>query len=396
MTKKEHAMKQKVTLPAVGAIAFAVLLDALIAPAASPQIAPAAPGTLLTVAGNGQTAFSGDGGPALQAALSAPQDEALDAAGNLYIADGDNHRVRKVSPDGTITTVAGTGRMGVSGDGGPALQAALTFPNGLTVGPGGELFISDGSNGRVRKVSPDGIITTVAGGGQPADKLGDGGPATAARLQWPAQLAVDAAGSLFIAEWFGRRIRKVDAAGIITTVAGGGLPSADRGDGAPATAASFKSPNGVAVDHLGNIYIADFLDRRIRKVSPGGIITTVAGGGQPADGVGDGGPATEAHLEGPSHLTVDSGGNLFIADNPGERIRKVTPEGMISTVAGNGQLGRSADGGMAAAGPLNSPVSVTVDRAGNLLFTEGPRYNPYRQRPGNNLVRKVIGVAVPG
>jgi sugar lactone lactonase YvrE len=389
-------MNRDSAVPVAGTVVVAALLGALMVRAAEEPIQPCPPGTLLTVAGNGKDSFSGDGGPAIRAALSAPQDQAVDATGNLYIADGDNLRVRKVSPDGTITTVAGTGQGGLSGDGGPAVKAKLTFPTAVAVDLAGDLFISDGN--RVRKVDLSGIITTVAGGGMPADGVGDDGPATAARLQRPYQLAVDVLGNLFIAEYGGRRIRKVNPVGTITTVAGDGKPADGRGDGGLATAAAFRGPDGVAVDPVGNLYICDFADGRIRKVGLDKIITTVAGGGQPADGVGDGGPATDARLDFPNFITVDAGGNLFIAEIRGERVRKVSPAGIITTVAGNGQVGHTGDGGMATAAPLNSPESVAVDRAGNLYFTEGPRYKLTggREKMGNNLVRKVIGVAVPG
>jgi len=268
----------------------------------------------------------------------------------------------------------------------------------VAVDPAGDLFISDEGNERVRKVSPSGIITTVAGGGPKVPAAADGGPATNARLSKPGQLAVDAGGNLFIAELGAERIRKVDPAGIITTVAGGGKPATGRGDEGPATAASFQAPLGLAVDPLGNVYISDFQDGRVRKISPDGKIATVVGGGQPADGVGDGGPATEASLDGPFYIALDAGGNLFIAEHRSERVRKVSPAGIITTVAGNGQVGRTGDGDLATAAPLNSPLSVAVDRAGNLYFTEGPRYRLKggREKEGNNLVRKVIGVAVPG
>jgi hypothetical protein len=391
-------VKQRIAIPAVGAVAFALLWSTPFARAAEEPAQPYPPGTLLTVAGNGSAGFSGDGGPATIARLHAPQDQAVDAAGNVYIADGDNHRVRKVSPEGTITTVAGTGQAGLSGDGGPAIEAKLTFPTGVAIGSAGDLFIADGVNGRVRKVDASGIITTVAGGGKPAAGLGDGGPAIAARLQAPYQLAFHAAGDLFIADLNGRRIRKVDPAGIITTVAGGGKPADGRGDGGAATDAALKQPGGVAVDSAGNVYISDFEDGRVRKVGLDGIIRTVAGGGQPADRVGDGGPATDARLDGPNGIALDAGGNLFIPEDRGERIRKVTPEGSISTVAGNGQIGRTGDGGPATDASLNSPMSVAVDRAGNLYFTEGPKYGLQggREKEGNSLVRKVIGAAVPG
>jgi DNA-binding beta-propeller fold protein YncE len=339
--EKEHAVKQKFAVPALGAVAFALLWGTPLTRAAEEPAQPYPPGTLLTVAGNGEDRFSGDGGPAIQAALSAPRDQVMDAAGNLYIADGDNHRVRKLSPDGTISTVAGTGQPGFSGDGGPAVKAKLA-PRGVAIDPAGNLFISDTFANRVRMVSATGIITTVAGGGKPAD---------------------------------------------------------GRGDGGPATAAAFRLSGGVAVDPLGNLYISDYLDGRVRKVSLDGSISTVAGGEQPADGVGDGSPATDARLDGPYFITRDAGGNLFIAENRGERIRKVNPAGIITTVAGNGQIGHTGDGDLATAASLNSPLSVAVDRAGNLYFSEGPRYNADgsgREKRGNNLVRKVIGVAAPG
>jgi hypothetical protein len=388
-------MNRHFALSTLAALALTASAGAFIARAAEEPAQSYPPGTLLTVAGNGKIGFSGDGGPATQAAFSRPLDQAVDTAGNLYIADNVNRRVRKVSPDGTITTVAGTGVQGISGDGGPAVKARLWWPGGVAVDPAGDLFVADDS--RVRKVSATGIITTVAGTTQ-GGFSGDGGPATAARLSGSLQLAFDAVGNLFIAEFFNRRIRKVDTAGIITTVAGGGKPADGRGDGGPATAAAFKLAQGVAVDSLGNVYISDWTDGRIRKVSLDGTITTVAGGGQPADGVGDGGSATEARLDGPNYIAVDAGGNLYIAENRGARIRKVSPAGIITTVAGNGQVGHTGDGGLATAAALHSPQSVTVDRAGNLFFTEGPRYltDGNTEKEGNNLVRKVIGVAVPG
>jgi sugar lactone lactonase YvrE len=354
------------------------------------------PGTLLTVAGNRKMGYSGDGGPATQATLNNPLDLAVDGAGNLYIGDMYNHRIRKVSPDGLIITFAGTGVAGFRGDGGPATKAPISEAAAVIVDPAGDLFFSDGQNHRIRKVDPSGIITTVAGSGRLAGPLGDGSPATEARLGFPAQLALDGKGNLFIADQGNGRIRKVDAAGIITTVAGGGTPAAGRGDGGPAVAAFFQLPTGVAVDPLGNIYIADCLEGTIRKVDAAGIITTVVGGGQPADGVGDGGPANRSRVEGPAYLALDPGGNLYIAENLGERIRKVDPAGIITTVAGNGKIGYTADGQPATEAQLNSPLDVTIDRAGNLYFTEGVRYElSGATKRGNNLVREVIGVATP-
>jgi sugar lactone lactonase YvrE len=327
----------------------------------------------------------------------------VDAAGNLFIADAWNACVRRVSPDGKITTVVGKGgQSGFSGDGGPATKAQFEEVDGLAIDAAGDLYVADPS-GRIRKVSASGIISTVAGGGHPADGVGDNGPATAARLTGPGQIVVDPMGNLFIADWLGAnklggRIRKVDTAGTITTVAGGGHPADGRGDGGPATDARFQVVGGVALDRAGNLYITDGNDNRVRKVGPDGTITTVVGGGQPADSLGDGGPATAARLNVPLYITLDAGGNLFIADTGNERIRKVDAAGIITTVAGSGQYGYSGDGGPATAARLNTPESVSVDGAGNLFFVEGNLYTAagYEARPGNNTVREVIGVAVPG
>ena len=216
---------------------------------------------------------------------------AVDASGNLYIADTGNNRIRKVSATGIITTVAGNGSAGYSGDGGPATSAQLDGPEGVAVDGSGNLYIADTCNNRIRKVSATGIITTVAGNGS-AGYSGDGGPATSAQLSLPAGVAVDGSGNLYIADSGNNRIRKVSATGIITTVAGNGSPGYS-GDGGPATSAQLNQPAGVAVDASGNLYIADSSNNRIRKVSATGIITTVAGNG--FDGYsGDGGPATSA------------------------------------------------------------------------------------------------------
>jgi sugar lactone lactonase YvrE len=312
--------------------------------------------------------------------------------------------VRKIGPDGIITTIAGSGAIGFgaggfSGDGGPALQARLNAILGPAVTPAGDLFIDDWGNDRVRRVSPSGLITTFAGDGK-AGFSGDGGPAIAARLHdLTGGVALDAQGDLYIGDSGNGRVRKVGLDGIITTVAGGGHPADGRGDGGLATGAHFQYLSGLKVDPAGNLFLSDFRDGRVRKVSPDGKISTVAGGGNPADGVGDGGPATEARLMGPGYLALDAGGNLFITENRGERIRKVSPAGLITTVAGTGEIGYTGDGGMATAAQLNSPNGIAVDRAGNLFFTEGERFMAdgiHGERPGNDLVREVIGVAVPG
>ncbi len=326
---------------------------------------------ITTVAGNGSSGYSGDGGPATSALLNFPMGVAVDSAGNLFIADDGNACIRKVSLSGIITTVAGNGSSGYGGDGGPATSAMLHSPRGVAVDSAGNLFIADTDNYRIRKVSSSGIITTVAGNGS-SGFGGDGGPATSALLNFPRGVAVDSAGNLFIADDGDSRIRKVSSSGIITTVAGNGS-SGFGGDGGPATSAQLHSPRGVALDSSGNLFIADADNYRIRKVSPSGIITTVAGNGSSGYG-GDGGPATSALLDFPVGVAVDSAGNLFIADDGDSRIREVSSSGIITTVAGNGSSGFGGDGGPATSAQLHSPRGVVVDSTGNLFIADADNY----------------------
>jgi len=336
---------------------------------------------ITTVAGNGNDGADGDGGPALAASLGGPGGIVVDASGNLFIAETYNDRIRKVSAaSGIITTVAGNGNDGSSGDGGLAVSALLSNPTDVAVDASGNLFIADGV---IRKVSAaNGIITTVAGGGTGVFS-GDGGPATSASLG-ACSVTVDASGNLFIADEFNNRIRKVSAAsGIITTVAGSGAvgyqSGSFSGDGGPATSATLNEPCGVAVDASGNLFIADGLNNRVRKVSAAdGIITTVAGNGPSCANLnscgggfsGDGGPAISASLNQPSRVAVDAAGNLFISDQGNQRIRKVSATGIITTVAGNGIAGFSGDGGPATSASLSAPAGVGVDGFGNLFISD--------------------------
>jgi len=284
-------------------------------------------GTVTVVAGTGVQGYSGDGGPAVNARLNSPYGLSVDGQGNLYFADYNNYRIRKISPDGIITTVAGNGLYGFSGDGGPATSAMLALPWGVTVDGQGNLFIADTDNNRIRKVTPDGIIRTIAGNGTQS-YCGDGGPATSACLGWPARVAVDAQGNVFIPDYLSNRIRQVTPDGIIRTVAGlgpfGQGTGGYSGDGGLATAARLNGPLALAVDAQGNVFIPEYFNHRIRMLTAQGTILTVAGVGTPGFS-GDGGPATGSQLNFPRAVAVDPQGNLHIADGNNGRIRKLTP-----------------------------------------------------------------------
>jgi sugar lactone lactonase YvrE len=322
-------------------------------------------GGISTFAGNGDAGFAGDGGAATSARLNYPYGVFVDSSTNIYIADSNNNCIRKVMASGIITKVAGCGVAGYGGDGGPAAAAYLSFPTGVALDSLGNLYIADAYNHRVREVSPSGTITTVAGNGT-VGFGGDGGAATSARLRYPWGVAVDASGNLYIADAGNYRVRKVSG-GTITTVAGSGsLGSA--GDGGLATTAQLSLPLRVALDSSGTIYIALFLGNSIRKVS-GGIISTVVGSGAPGYS-GDGGPAITAKLNAPSDVALDDAGNLFIADSSNQRVRKVSG-GIITTVAGNGTAGYSGDGGPATSAELNFPTSIALDVASHLYISDG-------------------------
>jgi uncharacterized protein (TIGR03437 family) len=355
--------------------------------------------TISTVAGNGVQGFSGDGGLATMAELQWPPRVAIDGAGNLLIADPYNGRIRKVTPGGIITTVAGNGTAGFAGDGGPATMAELSQPCafisiqcdlGITVDGAGNLFIADGANNRIRKVTPGGVITTVAGNGMPGF-AGDGGPATMAELSGPLGITVDGAGNLFIADTFNYRIRKVTPGGVITTMAGDGTQSFS-GDGGPATMAEFDRPMSIAVDGGGNLFIADTFNDRIRKVTADGLITTVAGNGQ-AVWSGDGGLATIAPLWFPEDVAVDGSGNLFIADTGNNRIRMVTPGGTIFTVVGSLNQGFSGDGGPSTSASLASPEGVIVDPSGNIIIADAANMRIRKATPVIPAVTSVANAA---
>jgi uncharacterized protein (TIGR03437 family) len=331
-------------------------------------------GVITTVAGDGAIELpfvTVNGGLAVSAALLGPCCVVVDFSGNLFFVDAFN-QVRMLSTSGMLTTVAGNGIWnvlgGFSGDGGPATSAELGDPQGLAVDSSGNLFIADTLNNRVRKVS-SGVITTVAGSGAVGPFAlgggysGDGGPATSGLLNQPTAVAADALGNLFIADTQNHVIRKVSPTGIITTFAGNGESFGENGDGGPATSAVLGFPTGVVLDAFGNLFIGDSGDSFIRKVSTSGIITTV-------EGVSNTSPNCAC-------FTLDTFGNLFIASPPivsppsiFDGVQEVSPGGIVTTIAGNGTIGFSGDGGPAIAAELNDPQSVAVDASGNLFIAD--------------------------
>jgi NHL repeat-containing protein len=343
---------------------------AVAAVAATGAFALAGSDTITTIAGTGVQGSSGDGGPATSAKLYLPWGVAIDGQGNVYIATYQDSRVRRVSAGGTISTFAG-GQAGYSGDGGPATSAKLYAPKGVAVDGQGNVYIADSFNSRVRKVSRGGVITTFAGTGKYGGPPGDGGPATSAQVRNPFGVAVDGQGNVYIADTDNMRVRKVSLGGTITTIAGTGVQGFS-GDGGRATSAQLRFPYAVAVDGRQNVYIADHGNNRVRKVSPGGTITTFAGTGTCGSLLGDGGPATSATVCQPLGVAVDGQGNVYIAG--ANVVRKVSPGGKITTFAGTGTCGSVVgNGGPATRAQLCGPSGMAVDGQGDLYIAEQAR-----------------------
>ena len=348
-------------------------------------------GKLTTVAGTGVSGFSGDGGPATNAALFDPRGLAFDAAGTLYICDTGNLRIRKVSPSGIISTFAGNGIEGFSGDGGPAVNASLGRFTRIAIDRSGNVLISDAGNQRIRRVTADGIIRTFAGNGAGLFG-GDGGPALRASLQDPVGIAFDSLGNLYIADRLDNRVRKVSTDGTISTIAGIGGPGFS-GDGGPAVRARLSGPRAVAVDKDFSVYIADSDVSRIRKIDPSGNISTFAGTAAPGL-QGDGGPISSASLYFPTDLVLSSSGALIVADFNNLRVRSISG-GVISTIAGNGNFRYTGDGGIATSATLPAPTGLAFGAGGNLYLCDNFA-NRVRAISPFGIINLTAGTNIPG
>ena len=383
-------------------------------------------GNLTRFAGNGRAGYTGDGGPAVNAQLINPIGLAFDAAGSLYVVDHDAAVVRRIAPDGTIATVAGAGgtlkgpfgvavdaagniyvsdtgnqrvaRFGADGRfAGSVADGLLNGPEGLAIDAAGNLYIADTFNGYIRKVASNGSLSIVAGTGSTGIYSGDNNPAVNAALSLPTDVAVDTSGNLYIADFGNSRIRTVAggliAPGIITTVAGS-INGAPITDGAEATNTRLNGPTGVAVDRAGNFYFVEAAigsgtdlargEYKVYKVSVQGVLTTYAGTGVPSYS-GDGGPAVSAQLDGATGVALDSAGNVYIADTDNHRLRKVTPAGTISTIAGTGSPGFSGDNDSPAAAQLKSPGGVAADSSGHIYIADSGNSRIRRIDPGGNI-----------
>jgi sugar lactone lactonase YvrE len=320
-------------------------------------------GTISIFAGNGTAGFSGDGGPARSASLNRPSAVAVDSQGNVYISDRDNHRIRVVNPSGTISTFAGTGVAGFLGDGGPAAQARLSQQTDLEFDSRGNLYVIDWGNSRIRRIRPDRVIETVAGNGT-FGFSGDGGPALSAAIAPFVGLAIDANNNVYFSG--SQRIRRIDTAGIITTIAGNGQ-SGTAADGQVATAAPLSSPAGIAAEPQGTLVFVDVNGSRMRRITASGTLVTIAGRGEIGYD-GDGLAAANARMGFPRGVTSDRrNGNIYVAEELCYCIRLVDPRGIISTVAGNGRYGKAPNGAPATQGFLFGPRGLALNRAGDLF-----------------------------
>ena len=337
--------------------------------------------TIATIAGNGTIGRTGDGGPAATAQVFYPYGITNDKAGNLYIADDYNYCIRKINPYGIISTIAGSAQTGFEGENGPATAALFAEITGVAVDGLGYIYIADNGNRRIRAIRLNGNVVTIAGNGS-EDYYGDGGRAIDAGLgNGPMGIITNPAGDIIFSD--NSNVRMINTAGIITRIAGNGTETYS-GDGGPATAAGLMKPKGLAIDKAGNIYVADYDNNRVRKINKAGIITTFAGNGymsEPGFGAfyGDGGPATDASLSGPTAIAVDVAGNVFISDCNNHCVREVYTSGIINTIAGTGVNDYGGDNGPAKKAKFLSTAGLTIDANGNLYICD----------PVNNRIRIV-------
>ena len=336
----------------------------------------------------GVAGHTGDGGPATLATINDPYSVAVDVKGNVYIVDEINSRIRKVDASGIISNFAGTGSTaGFNGDGIAATAANLSSPGGIAVDKIGNLYIVDDS--RIRKVDTAGIITTIAGNGI-LGFMGDGGPATAAEISSGSGIVLDQLGNIYFPDIL--RIRRIDTNGIITTIAGNGS-GGNSGDGGPATDAQiYVATSGMAIDSSGNLYFADGLYCNIRKVNTAGIISLYAGTSTRTDCgfYGNGGPVTAARFHGPGGLAFDKWQNLYVCDFENSVIRKISSAGIITTFAGTDTVaGYSGDGGLAINAKLNGPVDIAIDSAGNIFFAEQTSNTIRKISPGGGMINEI-------
>ncbi len=321
-------------------------------------------GTVSTYAGSGSYGYTGDGGPAVDASFRAPKGLAVDSNGNVYVADYSNHCIRRIGVDGTVTTVAGTGEQGFSGDGDQATAAQLKYPEDVAVDGAGNVYIADTSNSRIRKIAPDGVITTVAGNG--SSGIPTAGTATDTSLGFPYSVAAMADGTLYVGG--SAYVVRIDTNGMLTPVV---LGSGFVGDGGPASDAGVDIIYGIAVAADGTVYLADSGHNRVRAISPGGTIDTVAG---TSHLIGNSGPADQAVLFAPAGADIDAAGNLYVAESENRVVRKIDANGIVSTFAGTGVDSNTGDGALATAASFRSPSDVAVGPQGDIFVADAGAY----------------------
>ena len=345
----------------------------------APSQAVSGSDTITTIAGTAVPGYSGDGELATAAQVNQPRATDVGPDGSIYVADTYNNRIRKITREGRISTIVGTGEAGATGDGGPAVEATITWPHDVAIDDlTGMIYIADSNSNRIRRVDTNGIITTFAGTGRPGYS-GDGDVARLARLKYPKGLAVHG-GALYVADSKNNRIRRIDLESrIITTIAGTGTASYT-GDGGPAVSATFNAPQRIALSTNGHLFVADTLNHAIRRIRPNGVVTTVVGTGV-AGSTGDGGPGVLARVSTPRGIAVDGSQTVYFSDSGGDLVRSLNVRtGIVSVVAGTGSGGYTGDGGPAQGARLNNPRGLTVDNQRGLIIAD----------TFNNTIRRIL------